>query len=87
MSFTLAARTHTFELALIKRNERLGKRLRALTIKGTRADKDAVSIQVNDEVVLFRIIRLDLAKIKQEGGTTRKKIPMPYEIIVLDIMR
>jgi hypothetical protein len=63
------------------------RNLLALTIKGTPADAGVETLQVNDEVVLFGIVRLDLALIEKKARQAWRTIPMPYELIVLDIMR
>ncbi len=78
---------HAFDVAVVHRDGFMERNLRALTIKGTAADKSTESLEVNDEVVLFGIMRLDLALIERKAGQKWKTIPMPYELIVLDIMR
>ncbi len=78
---------HAFDVAVVHRDGFMERNLRALTIKGTAADKSTESLEVNDEVVLFGIMRLDLALIEKKAGQKWKTIPMPYELIVLDIMR
>jgi hypothetical protein len=62
-------------------------KLRALTIKGTAADTDAQTLQVNGQVWLFGLVRMELEEIEREAGAKWKTIPMPYELIVLDILR
>ncbi len=78
---------HAFDVVVVHRDGFMERNLRAITIKGTAADKSAGSLEVNDEVVLFGIMRLDLALIERKAGRKWKSIPMPYELIVLDIMR
>ena len=78
---------HAFDVAVVHRDGLIERQLRALTIKGTPADEGVETLEVNDEVVLFGIVRLDLAEIEREAGAAWKTIPMPYELIVLDIMR
>ena len=78
---------HAFDVAVVHRDRLIERQLRALTIKGTPADEGVEALEVNDEVVLFGIVRLDLAEIEREAGAEWKTIPMPYELIVLDIMR
>lgn len=78
---------HAFEVMVKDGNVVVKKRLRALTIKGTPADTKVQSLQVNDETVLFGLVRLDLAEIEKESGQKWKSIPMPYEMVVLDILK
>ena len=78
---------HAFDVGVVHRDGFMERNLRALTIKGTGADKLAGSLEVNDEVVLFGIMRLDLALIERKAGKKWKTMPLPYEMIVLDIMR
>ncbi len=78
---------HAFDVAVIHRDGFMKRNLSALTIEGTPADDGVETLQVNDEVVLFGIVRLDLALIERKAGQAWRTIPMPYELIVLDIMR
>ncbi len=78
---------HVFDVAVVHRDGFMERNLRALTIMGTTADKSAGSLEVNDEVVLFGIMRLNLDVIERKAGPKWKSIPMPYELIVLDIMK
>ncbi|MCH7570892.1 MAG: hypothetical protein IH919_10060 [Deltaproteobacteria bacterium] len=78
---------HAFDVGVIQRKGFMERNLLALTIKGTPADAGVETLQVNDEVVLFGIVRLDLALIEKKARQAWRTIPMPYELIVLDIMR
>jgi hypothetical protein len=78
---------HAFEVAVVHRDGFMERDLRALTIEGTAADREVERLEVNDEVVLSGLMRLDLASIDKEAGWAWKTIPMPYEMIVLNIMK
>jgi hypothetical protein len=78
---------HAFDVAVIHRDGFMKRNLSALTIEGTAADEGVETLQVNDEVVLFGILRLDLALIERKARQAWRTIAMPYELIVLDIMR
>jgi hypothetical protein len=78
---------HVFEVAVLDGDQVVKDRLRVVTAAGTRADLAAETAQADEIVTLFGIVRLNLPVVESEAGKKWKTIPLPYELVALDVIR